>query len=465
MNKNRTLYPRDWDLQVSQNGELVVQGWSTVELARSYGTPLHVVNEPRLFRTAKNFQETVCTVYPEKSSVHFAFKCNSVPAIVEIIREAGLKAEVMTPYELSLALQVGFSGDEIIVNGPCKTREFLRACCEARVRFIVIDSLDELYDVEKIARSLETSVDVLLRVNPDYVPKGMNAGSATGSRRSPFGLDVRSNEVDTALSIIKRLCYVRFQGFHFHIGTGIRNPKDYSSALRCLSDLIFLAKRYNLDINVLDVGGGMASMTTRELTTVELLLSEGFGKFPKFIQADDSPVLEDFIREITNAITKSFSGQPLPELILEPGRSIVSSNQFLLLTVYRVKHRDGVGTWYITDGGLGTVTLPTYYEYHEVFLCNDVHRPRTKNVTIVGPACFAGDIVYRNKLMPTVLEGEIIAIMDSGAYFTALESSFGFPRPAIVGVSSEGHRLIRHRETFEDMIHRDCFNNMKKETV
>ena len=109
----------------------------------------------------------------------------------------------------------------------------------------------------------------------------------------------------------------------------------------------------------------------------------------------------------------------------------------------------------MTDGGLGTVSLPTFYECHAVFLADDVRRPRTESVTIAGPVCFASDIVYRNVRMPAARPGEVIAIMDSGAYFIAQESNFGFPRPAVAGVSEVGARLLRRRETFEDMTSRD----------
>lgn len=196
-------------------------------------------------------------------------------------------------------------------------------------------------------------------------------------------------------------------------------------------------------------------MTTRELTSRELLVYQGFERLPSGLKKGKSASFIDFAREISNTILRYFPADELPELLYEPGRSIVSSNQFLLLTVHRVKNRQGIRKWLITDGGLGTVTLPTFYEYHEVFLCNDVTRPLREKVTITGPACFASDVVYRNKLMPCVRPGEVLAVMDSGAYFTALESSFGFARPAIISVNGAIHRPIRRAETFEDMVCRD----------
>ena len=152
---------------------------------------------------------------------------------------------------------------------------------------------------------------------------------------------------------------------------------------------------------------------------------------------------------------RQFAGSALPELLFEPGRCIASAAQLLLLTVHRVKERPGAGRWLIADGGLSTVTLPTFYEYHEILLCNDVFRPAVSRATIIGPACFAGDVVYRNKRMPEIRPGEVIAVMDSGAYFTALESSFGFQRPPVVAVNGAVCKLVRTRETLEEMSGRD----------
>ncbi|MEW6456809.1 MAG: hypothetical protein AB1410_08885 [Acidobacteriota bacterium] len=456
----KVFNPQDWGLQMSPRGELMVGDYNTVTLAKEYGTPLHVVNEHRLEETAKKFRESASSMYPGKTSVHYAFKCNSVPVVIQTIRRAGLKAEVMSEFELNLAFHIGYEGEEIVVNGPCKTDSFLRQCLNRRVRFIIIDSLDELQALNQICISEEKNANILLRINPDYIPKGMNQGSATGSRKGcAFGLDLKGGEVTTCLNLLKEMKRIHFHGFHFHIGTGIRDPREYSKALKCLSLLLDCAYSSGLMVKILDIGGGFASMTTRELTNRELLVYQGLERLPSGVDKSNNATFEDFAREISNAILKYFPPDKLPEILYEPGRCIASPNQFLLLTVHRVKERPKIRKWLITDGGLGTVTMPTFYEYHEVFLCNDVTRPRIEKVTIAGPVCFASDVVYRNKLMPQVHPGEVIAIMDSGAYFTALESSFGFAHPAIISINLSTHRLIRRAETFEDMVCRDIFNN------
>jgi len=316
--------------------------------------------------------------------------------------------------------------------------------------------MDELTALQAQAEAHGTDVDVLLRVNPDYVARGMNRGTATGSRRTcAFGLDLRGGEVDGALDRLQDLDLLHFRGLHFHIGTGIRHPEEYGRALRGLAPLLERIGRRRLAIDVIDIGGGLAAPTTREMTTLELLAYQGWGRLPSAPRPNGALTFGRLADVVTTALAELFQHHAMPELLVEPGRSIVSPNQLLLLTVNGVKHRPRAATWLITDGGVGTVATPTYYEYHEVFVCDGVHRPRTQRVQIVGPACFAGDVVYRNKRMPQVRAGDVLAVMDSGAYFTAMESSFGFPRPPVVAVSGDRSSLLRRRETFEESIGRD----------
>lgn len=131
-----------WGLESGHDGKLVVVGCSAIDLAAQYGTPLHVVHEGRLEETARSFVTAATAHYPGVVSVHYPFKCNAVPAVVQTIRRAGMKAEVMTEFELALAFSLGFRNDEIIVNGPCKTDEFLSACLDERVGLLIVDAVE-----------------------------------------------------------------------------------------------------------------------------------------------------------------------------------------------------------------------------------------------------------------------------------------------------------------------------------
>lgn len=447
-----------WDLEADVNGELIFGGCNTVQLSELYGTPLHIVNEARLKRTAESFIEAVKSKFPGKISVHFAFKCNPVPGIIKIIKSAGLKAEVMSEPELLLALKLGYSGNEIVVNGPYKTGQLINACLENDIRFINIDSLFELEQVNQFCNTLNKNASVLLRINPDFVPAGMNKGSATSGRNgSPFGLDLKGGEVVRALDMIKEMKRIHFGGFHIHIGSGIQNTNDYRRAISKLKDIVIYAWQSGFNIEVLDVGGGLGVPDSREMTTMELLLYQAFNYLPYNSYHNNNISFDRFADSVTSGVFDLFKNRQLPELIFEPGRCIASPNQLLVLKIHQVKERRGIKKWLISDAGIGTLTMPTFYEHHEIILCNDVNRKLSGRVTITGPGCFSADVVYRNKPMPQITPGEVIAIMDSGAYFTSWESSFGFPRPAIVSVNDGMHRTIREREKFENMISLDNF--------
>jgi diaminopimelate decarboxylase len=453
---NQRLMPEDWGFTVSSKGELVIGSCSCVDLANIFGTPLHIVDEHRLALSARNFLQSFTDVYKGKVSVHYAFKCNPVPGVIDLIKQSGVKAEVMSEFELNLALRLGYPGRDIIVNGPFKPDSLLSTCIEKDVRLVIVDSLQELKRLNLTAERLNKKVGILLRINPDYTPKGMNKGSATGSRKGcSLGFDLKSGEALRILDELPGMDHVHFNGFHFHIGTGIRRPDDYRKALKSLKELIGLSGKRGMEVKIMDVGGGYAASRTWEMTTLEMLLYQALDRLPGIRKNTNRKNFEDYAKEVTDGISLIFPQGQWPELITEPGRCIASSSQVLLVGVHHIKERKGLKKWLTTDGGIGTVTMPTFYEYHEVFLCNDVRRPLSQHVNINGPGCFASDMVYRNKLMPEVRPGEILSIMDSGAYFTSWESNFGFPRPAIIAVADGKYRLLRRRETFREMIQRD----------
>jgi diaminopimelate decarboxylase len=458
--KNRILSEliKDWDLEATNSGELIIGGCNTIHLGNIYGTPLHIVNEARLKTTAEAFLEIIKSRYPGKISVHYAFKCNPVPGIIKIIKNTGINAEVMSEYELMLALKLGYSGNEIIVNGPYKTDRLITACLENNIRFINVDSLFELEKINCLCNDHNKSVEVLLRINPDFVPSGMNNGSAAASRTgSPFGLDLKGGEVMDALEMIKGMKRIRFTGFHFHIGSGIQDTDDYRKALSGLKNILNDAEKLGFNVDVLDIGGGLGVSNSREMTTLELLLYQAFDLLPSVRISNKSVSFSNFADSVTAGVLSLFSHKKIPELIFEPGRCITGPNQLLLLKIHQVKERKGLKKWLVADAGIGTLTMPTYYEHHEVVLCNDIMRKASEKVTIAGPGCFSADVVYRNIVMPKAVAGEMIAILDSGAYFTSWESSFGFPRPAIVSVLNSRHSLLRERESFDHMMSLDKF--------
>ena len=219
------LTPEDFGFTSNEAGELVLNSFKLTALAEKFGTPLFVLDEGKLIERAELFRYYASITSSFRSRVFYPFKCNSVPAVINAVKKAGLSAEAMTEFELDLALECGFDPSDIIINGPCKTEDFLRKCLKHKVHLIVIDSISELRNLLNIQESYPVSMDVLLRFNPDYIPAGLNRNSATGSRHSSFGMDEK--EISEALRIIKESPHLTFQGIHFHIGTGLRDPGVY----------------------------------------------------------------------------------------------------------------------------------------------------------------------------------------------------------------------------------------------
>jgi diaminopimelate decarboxylase len=452
-----TLKASHWGFCQDEDHALVIGGARAEALARRFGTPLHVIDESGLRRRARDFRRAFESAYPAPVSVHYALKCNNVPAIARMVLEEGLLPEVGTEYEWRLVRELGIPSGRIIVNGPHKGPLLSEAVREG-AGLIVVDGPQELEAIKRCAATLNARPRVLIRVNPNFIPKGMNRASATGSRRhSVFGFDLATDELRKTLEGLPRSSLVDFKGLHCHIGTGIRSAKDYIEPLERLVTCAADATRLGLTVDVLDIGGGFGVPTSRELNTREFLTYQALGRLPKTPRAERFPSPEAFAKTIVQTLRSSFHhhGIPLPRLIVEPGRSITSGAGVLLVTVGSIKSRAGVGTWAITDGGTGTVAFPLHYEYHEVLLCRSVDAPRAETYTMVGPACFSADWIYRNKQMPPLQPGDVLAICDAGAYFTVQESNFGFPRPAIVAVQGGETRLLRRRETFDDLVSRD----------
>lgn len=448
-----------WGVDVDADGELAVDGVRAVALADRFGTPLHVVNAARFDRDARAFGEAFTSRYPGPVEVYLAAKANAVCGVLELARAAGLRVEVFTSFELRLARAAGYPPEQIIVNGPAKTRELLEDCVEADVHLVIVDSPIELHDLAAIASEAGRRIGVLLRVNVDCVPRGMNPGTATGSRRSVFGMEWRGEELTAAVRFCLRQRHLEFRGLHMHIGSGIRQAADYAPACARLCETAArIARETGAPIACLDVGGGFGSPMVREFSALEFLRYHVRHRLPRLAPPDGVAAFEDFATVITSAIVDHCRRRslPLPTLVLEPGRCLTGPNQLLLLRVLRTKQRVGLRRWIVTDGGQMTVNFPTFYEYHAMLSCRQPLAPAGPPVDVIGPGCHAADVVSRDRRLPPLSEGDVLAIMDAGAYFLPFEGNFGFPRAAVVAVAAGRPTLVRRRETYDDMLAREA---------
>jgi diaminopimelate decarboxylase len=448
------MQPQDWEL-ARVGGRLAMDGHDLVALAVEHGTPLHVVSAALLQRRCREFTDAF-RAYPRRTLACFSYKTNCVAGVLQQVHRAGLGAEVTGGHQLALALRLGVQPAHVVMGGPNKSDDELRQALEAGVGVIVVDSLDELARVEKVAAETGLIAPVALRICPDVAPRGLNASARSGSRRMHFGLDLRSGEADAAVERAVRSPHVRLRGLHAHIGSGIRDVRWFRTEAERVLAVYARTLKLGAEPDLIDLGGGLGASRSREFTTFEQLVYLGLGRLPARHRPAPPGLMARYGAAVTAAIGAACHklGIPLPDLVLEPGRAVVSDADVLLLSVGEVRDRPGVGRFAFADGGAMSVSLMFLSEYHEVLLANR-DAPLDGRTSVFGRVPTGMDVVYRNLPLPRLQAGDLLAVMDAGAYFTSTATNFGGARPAVVLLEHGAARVIRRRETFDDMTRAD----------
>jgi diaminopimelate decarboxylase len=423
-----------------------MDGCDLVSVASEHGTPVHVVSKSGLSancdRARRSLQEALGDV-----EIFYSYKTNCVAGILKIIHGHDVGAEVISPYELWVALQLGVPGEKIIYNGPYKTKESLATAIRHGVKLINLDSLTDIRNVVEVCRTHGLTANVGVRLCPSY---GWSA---------QFGLSMEGGEANRGLGIIEQNgdC-LKLRGFHVHIGSQVTDISLFRRAVAEVLAFVKQPKESALEnLRYLDVGGGLGVPTVREIGGLERRLS---GLVRRPFRAPDPDRCPSFaelgvaIAETLAPYTDLFPGNG-PTVIVEPGRAITSNTQVLLLGVRVVKNRKLPIA--ILDGGKMNITLPTSFEYHEILAASRMRDTTEHSYKLVGRTCTPSDLVYENVRLPALEEGDVVAIMDAGAYFTSFSNDFAFPRPPIVLAGNGATTVLRRRETFEDVATRDIF--------
>lgn len=456
------LRPELWSLNMNDKGHLMIGGCDAVELADEYGTPLYAINETRLQENYDRFCRAFASRYP-KVEVYYSYKTNCIPGVLQVLHERGAKAEVISGYELWLALKLGINPDSIVFNGPNKTDEELATAIRHSVKLINVDSIAEIERVDRIAGQLGLRANLGIRVCPGVVPKGMNPFTATGSRKAQFGVDLKTGEAFKAFERAAAANNVNLLAMHCHIGSGVKDAGSYAQAVRKMLMLAGEVKsKLGRDIEYLDLGGGFGTPGHHDMTGLDLLLYQVMNRLPS-PQPSNCPSIEDFAQIISETVDKGCSeyGLAQPTLILEPGRRITGDSQVLLLKVGGIKARPGVAKFVITDGGMMSTSLMLFAEYHKVYAANKMDATNDTEYVICGRLCASADLLYKGIKLPRLAENDVLAVMDTGAYFVGTSSNFAYPRPPVLMAKDGKGRVIREREEFEDLIRKDTIPNPK----
>jgi len=399
------------------DGELVLGGVRASVLAQQHGTPLVVFCEETLRRQAQAYRAAA----PEAQIV-FGTKAFPNLALLELFAEEGLGADVSTLGELEYARRAGLTGERLVVHGNNKSDEELLAAAESG-GLVVLDALEEVdrADAAGVRR-------LLVRVTPG-IEADTHEAIRTAHHGSKFGLPP-----DAALEALRRLPDA--EGLHVHIGSQLLH---LGAALMTVDWLASFATRCRAELGwtpaTVNLGGGLG---------VRHVLEE-----PAF-------AVEDFVRGVVGEVERAWKlqGLPAPRLILEPGRSLVGRAGVTLYAVGVVKNLSDATAYVAVDGGMSDNPRPQLYgARYTALLANRAAEEPARSYSVAGKHCESGDVLIERVALPEPRRGDVLAVPATGAYTLAMSSSYNaVPRPAAVLVANGAARLIRRRETIEDLL-------------
>jgi diaminopimelate decarboxylase len=419
-------------------GRLFFDGVDLVETAATYGTPLYVVSETAIRERCAIIRSSFLDKFPGTSAV-YASKAFQTLDMCRLITEEGLGMDVVSGGELYAALKAGVDPGRIIFHGNAKTADELEYAISSKVGRIVSDNLFEVAEVERIAASYGLNQALVYRITPG-VDSHTHRFISTGSLDSKFGIPLDPQVFDLYMRAVLDSPHIDFKGFHFHIGSQIHDNFSHLAAtgiaLKVIADV---RDRYGYVAQELNLGGG-------------------FGI--NYISSDRAPDLSYFVDPLMNLIDEECrkAAMPMPHITIEPGRWIIGEAGLTLYTVRSKKEIPGVRTYIGVDGGMTDNIRPALYEArYRAILANRADEPCTTVVTVAGKCCETGDILIRDCALPNPKEGDILAVFSTGAYNHSMASNYNrIPRPAVIMTHNGSHRVSVRRETYEDMIAREC---------
>jgi diaminopimelate decarboxylase len=427
---NHSLVGRDY-LSISSEGHLLIDGIDAVTLVSQFQSPLYVMSGDQLRRNFKKFKTAFESIY-DQVLICFAYKANSHIAVCKLLREEGAGAEVASGGELYIALKASVPPEKIVFDGPDKTSEELKMAIEAGVGLINADSTAEIKRISRVATEVGRKVAIGIRVNPD-IPADTHEHLATGLRGHKFGIWI--GDAFEAYKLASREENIVVTGMLAHIGSSIGEVDPFKESVRRIFDLIGqLHDKLKLDIRLVDLGGGLGVAYSSDRSSASVT---------EYSHALVSTVKEEALQR----------NLPLPTLILEPGRAIAADAGFLLTTVGAVKETSR-GNWAIVDAGMNLLLRPALYDaYHQILAANKMLAAPVVTYNVGGPCCESSDYLAKDRVMPRLVEGDLLAVLDTGAYGFTMSSHYNsYPKCAVVMIEGGIARVIRSRETYDDLL-------------
>ena len=409
-----------------KDGVLHAEDVAIPEIAKAVGTPFYVYSTATLTRHYRLFDEALDGL---DHLVCYAMKANSNQAVLKLMASLGAGVDVVSGGEYRRAKAAGFPGDRIVFSGVGKTRDEMRLALEGGIRQFNVESEPEMVLLSQVAESLGVVAPITVRVNPDVDAK-THEKIATGKSENKFGIPIaRSREVYALAASLPGLEVI---GIDVHIGSQLTSLEPYEQAYLKVAELTEMLRADGHEITRLDLGGGLGIPYERSNTAPPLPIEYG-------------------------ALVKRTLGHLGCEIEIEPGRLIAGNAGILVSEVIYVKSGEG-RDFLILDAAMNDLIRPAMYgAYHDILPVVEADAGAEQQpYDIVGPVCESGDTFTKNRPMPPVEPGALVAFRSAGAYGAVMASEYN-TRPLIPEVLVHEHQfaVIRERPTFDEIINRD----------
>lgn len=422
--------------EVDSQGELILGGCKASDLAAKYGTPVYVLDEDTLRARCRSFIDEFRKIYPA-TSVSYACKAYINPILAKLFLEEGMGFDVVSGGELATTVNAGIPMDEVYFHGNNKTPQELEEALEHSIGWVVVDSFHEIELLDRLAGEAGKTQNILIRVSPGVDPH-THEYTTTGILDSKFGFSIQTGHAAEAIRLGLAAKNLNLRGLHFHLGSPIFELEPYRVAVDLVLRFAAQFREEGLELQRFSPGGGFAISYKRE---------------------DEPPAVSDYAEAIISTMTETCQdlGMELPSLVIEPGRAIIGPAGVAFYRVGAIKDVPGVRKFVSVDGGMGDNIRPALYQAeYEVLAANKANQELVEKVTIAGKYCESGDLLATDVMLPKLEAGDLLAIPAAGAYCPSMASTYNMnPKPPMVLVKDGKSRLIRRRETYQDLLHLD----------
>ncbi len=416
------------------NGVLHIDDCNTIELTKTYGTPLYVYSENEIINRIKEMKRDFTDKY-ENTRIAYASKALSMLAIYKLINREGLSVDVVSGGELFIALESGVPAEHIEFNGNNKSDYEISIALDNNVGRFIVDGLKELDRIVALCKTKNKTANVLFRISPE-IEANTHDYLTTGKKDAKFGIPIDEDILFPYVEKAINAPEINFLGLHFHAGSQIF---DNSPFIQSTEVILSLAKeiknRFNYDLTELNVGGG-------------------FG-----VRYTDEPImpLSYYIDPVMRKIEAFYNQMNVkrPAVVIEPGRSVIAEAGYTLYTIGEIKNIEGVRKYVSIDGGMIDNIRPAMYgAKYTGIVANKADIAADDIVTIAGKACESGDVLIKDIKIPNSAEaGDIFAVYSTGAYGYVMASNYNSSLiPAVVLVKDGKSDIISKRQEYEQLI-------------